>query len=178
MSNRFLDAVQARRAEEQVADVRHQEPTPAPARPVKGRRIYEGPRERRAHYYEAARKAAAKTLGASARELRISIDMMTRIREELGLELHPRQPKQPPRPRHRANSAESVLSRRLREARLALDLTSEQIAAAVGVSRPTISAIERDATGIKATTLGRIAVRLGVSVDWLLGLSDCREVRP
>lgn len=61
-----------------------------------------------------------------------------------------------------------VVGRRVRLQRHWLRLGQQELAAAAGVSRSFVSAIERGAQGLDAWRLGLVADELGVPVAWLL----------
>lgn len=66
-----------------------------------------------------------------------------------------------------------VLSLMLREARIARDLTQEQVAHAADVAVSTYARLERDATGLRSNptlrTIARIGGVLGVDSEQILG---------
>jgi len=59
-------------------------------------------------------------------------------------------------------------AQRIREARRDCGLTQEQLAAATGVSRSAVAQWETGRAGQITGNLSRIAVVLGISVEWLL----------
>jgi transcriptional regulator with XRE-family HTH domain len=61
------------------------------------------------------------------------------------------------------------LGQRIREARLYLELSQEEVAAAVGIPRPSISAIESGTRGVDALELKRLAKVLNRSVQYFAG---------
>jgi transcriptional regulator with XRE-family HTH domain len=69
------------------------------------------------------------------------------------------------------------LGARARAARLDQDLRTEYVAAALGVSNVTIYSIEHG-HGCRTETLARLAVVLGVSVDYLFGLTEAPTPAP
>src|SRR3989304_2527774 len=60
------------------------------------------------------------------------------------------------------------LGYRVRERRLALQITQEQLASALGVTPQHISLIEQDKGSPSLTLLPRLAEELGVTVDYLV----------
>jgi DNA-binding XRE family transcriptional regulator len=72
---------------------------------------------------------------------------------------------------------ENHLGERLLIARRRKKLSQQQLAAAVGVNKATIYRIEKGKSeDIPVGTLKKIAIELGVSADWLLGLTSDEEV--
>jgi len=67
------------------------------------------------------------------------------------------------------------IGERLREARIAAGMTQEQLAAAVGVSRPAVSQYEHGEMRPGVDTLERAAHELGVRAGWLAFGEDPRE---
>lgn len=61
---------------------------------------------------------------------------------------------------------------RLRQRRLALRLSQEQLAELTGVNQPQVSRWEVGENDITGQTLAALARALGTTSDWLLGLSD------
>lgn len=61
-----------------------------------------------------------------------------------------------------------ALGKRIREERLKLNLTQEQLAESIDVSNSYIGQIERGERSLTLETLIKIAKRLGVTVDYLL----------
>ena len=61
---------------------------------------------------------------------------------------------------------------RIREARLAADLNQDALAKALGMSRALIGHWESDVREPTATGIAKLALKLHVSADWLLGLPD------
>ena len=72
------------------------------------------------------------------------------------------------------NNYSSILSKRLKQARMAKDLTIEQLADMIGVQRQTLNYVELDKTGrsLTVTNLIKVADTLEVSLDYLLGRVD------
>ena len=64
------------------------------------------------------------------------------------------------------------LGKRIKECRLAKNLTQPQLANAIGVSNGIISIWENDINEPKASLLKKLAVVLEVSADYLLGLEN------
>ncbi|MFL0250131.1 helix-turn-helix domain-containing protein [Clostridium neuense] len=62
----------------------------------------------------------------------------------------------------------TALGKRIREERLKLNLTQEQLAESIDVSNSYIGLIERGERSVTLETLVKIAKRLGVTVDYLL----------
>ena len=60
------------------------------------------------------------------------------------------------------------LGRKIREARLKLNLTQAQLAEAIDISDTYMGAIERGERSLTLDTLVRLVNRLGVTVDYLL----------
>jgi transcriptional regulator with XRE-family HTH domain len=65
-----------------------------------------------------------------------------------------------------------VVGARLRDARLAIGLTQSDIAGALGISRPSIAAIEKGTRKVTGLELRRMARLYRCSVGWLLGDED------
>jgi transcriptional regulator with XRE-family HTH domain len=61
---------------------------------------------------------------------------------------------------------------RFKEARIKLGMGQKEVAAAMGVTQPTVSAWEADAKTPAADNLSKLSDLYGVSVDYLLGKSD------
>ncbi|MCD2346856.1 helix-turn-helix domain-containing protein [Clostridium guangxiense] len=61
-----------------------------------------------------------------------------------------------------------ALGKRIREERLKLNLTQEQLAESIDVSNSYIGLIERGERSVTLETLVKIAKRLGVTIDYLL----------
>lgn len=61
------------------------------------------------------------------------------------------------------------LANRLKEERDYLNLTQEQVAAALNISRAAVSAIETGRRRVSSQELGRLATLFGTTVDRLLG---------
>lgn len=61
-----------------------------------------------------------------------------------------------------------ALGKRIREERLKLKLTQEQLAESIDVSNSYVGQIERGERSVTLDTLVRIVNRLGVTVDYLL----------
>jgi transcriptional regulator with XRE-family HTH domain len=62
-----------------------------------------------------------------------------------------------------------VVGARLRDARLATGLTQAEVAEALGISRPTLAAVEKGARKITGLELRRLARLYQRDVAWLLG---------
>jgi DNA-binding XRE family transcriptional regulator len=62
------------------------------------------------------------------------------------------------------------IGRRARLARIALDLTQDEVAIRAGLTRNYVSATERGAQGLDIWRLRWLAVALAVNPAWLLGL--------
>lgn len=62
-----------------------------------------------------------------------------------------------------------VMGARLRDARLAIGLTQAEVAEALGMSRPTLAAVEKGARKITGLELRRLARLYQRDVAWLLG---------
>lgn len=69
-----------------------------------------------------------------------------------------------------------AFARRLKELRAARDTTQAELAAYLGVSRPTVAGYERNKEP-NQETLTKIAAFFGVTVDYLLGRTDERQPR-
>jgi transcriptional regulator with XRE-family HTH domain len=68
-----------------------------------------------------------------------------------------------------------AFGKRLRAARLRVDVTQTDIARACDINLPNLNALERGkAAGVRAETVLRLAWRLDVSTDYLLG--RCEEM--
>ena len=78
-------------------------------------------------------------------------------------------------PTRTIRAAEDRLSNRLRIARAERDLSQEQLARAAGVSRQTISSIEKGQYGPSALLAFRLARALGVRVDGLFWIQDRQD---
>ena len=65
-----------------------------------------------------------------------------------------------------------VVGARLRDARLATGLTQAEVAEALGMSRPTLAAVEKGARKITGLELRRLARLYQRDVAWLLGEED------
>ena len=72
----------------------------------------------------------------------------------------------------------TVFSERIKEAMADLDITQEQLGGIIGVSKQSISSYVTGAAGIDILTLTRLARVLGVSTDYLLGLSKRKDNHP
>jgi len=68
-----------------------------------------------------------------------------------------------------------MLSKRLREVRIEKGYTQEEIADYLGFTRPTYTAYESGRRKPDNDTLAKIAQFLGVSTDYLLGLTDIKD---
>lgn len=66
---------------------------------------------------------------------------------------------------------------RIRLWRTRQGLSSRQLAADVGVSAKSIGRYEADQIPPPSDVLGRIAVRLGISTDYILGLKEASRVK-
>lgn len=66
--------------------------------------------------------------------------------------------------------SKATLGSRLREARKASEMTMRQIEHAAEIDREMIYRYERGQNNPTAGVLARLAVALGVSADWLLGI--------
>lgn len=60
------------------------------------------------------------------------------------------------------------LGKRIREERLKLNLTQEQLAESIDVSTAYVGQIERGEKGLTLETLIKIANRLGITIDYIL----------
>jgi transcriptional regulator with XRE-family HTH domain len=65
-----------------------------------------------------------------------------------------------------------VVGARLRDARLATGLTQAEVATALGMSRPTLAAVEKGTRKITGLELRRLARLYQRDVAWLLGEED------
>src|SRR5215813_8153919 len=70
----------------------------------------------------------------------------------------------------------TALARRIRERRKALGLSQEKLAEFVNVDQPQISRYEAGLNDISGEVLKAMSTALGVSSDWLLGLSDSTNI--
>lgn len=61
---------------------------------------------------------------------------------------------------------------RIREVRMVMRMTQSDLADATGISQAGISRMEGEGLSLTAESLMRIAQALGVSADYLLGLTD------
>lgn len=66
-------------------------------------------------------------------------------------------------------SERQEIGRRVREARIYLELSQEEVAAALGLSRPAISNIENGSRGVDAVELKKLAKVLNRSVQYFAG---------
>jgi len=64
------------------------------------------------------------------------------------------------------------LKDKLRKRRKWLEIKQSELAERAGVDQTTISNYELGKTRVDAEALAKIAIALGVSTDWLLGLSE------
>ena len=66
-----------------------------------------------------------------------------------------------------------IFRKRMKQCRLLADMTLEELAQKVGVSRPTLSKYEKGTIGsVEYSRVEQIAFAIGVSPDYLLGLTD------
>jgi transcriptional regulator with XRE-family HTH domain len=65
------------------------------------------------------------------------------------------------------------LGKRVRERRLVLEITQEQLSRALGVTPQHISLMEQEKSAPSLTLLPRLAEELGVSVDYLVSGKEC-----
>ncbi|WP_250228226.1 helix-turn-helix domain-containing protein [Anaeropeptidivorans aminofermentans] len=65
-----------------------------------------------------------------------------------------------------------IFSRRLKELRIAKNLTQEQVSALIDVSRPTYSNYETGLRKPSIQIINKIADVFEISVDWLFGRTD------
>ena len=72
--------------------------------------------------------------------------------------------------------AQNSISLRMHERRTELGMNLKQLAEAVGVSRITMYRTEAYGDYPNSLTLCTMAEVLGVSIDWLVGRTDKREV--
>jgi transcriptional regulator with XRE-family HTH domain len=63
----------------------------------------------------------------------------------------------------------TVVGARLREARLSMSLTQAEVAEALGMSRPTLAAVEKGTRKVTGLELRRLARLYQRDVAWLLG---------
>ena len=68
------------------------------------------------------------------------------------------------------------IGKRVAERRAALGYTQTAFARICGLSQSNISNLERGQHAISVETLQRVAIGLGVSADWLLGMEDDNNV--
>lgn len=69
-----------------------------------------------------------------------------------------------------------IFRKRMKQSRLLAGLTLDEVAAKIGVSRPTVSKYESGAIGsIEYTRVEEIAAALGVTAEYLLGQTDNPE---
>lgn len=68
--------------------------------------------------------------------------------------------------------------RRLRDVREDRDLTQSQIAEFLGMKQPQYNRYERGLRDVPTDVLIRLAQYYGTSVDYLLGLTNCRTPYP
>lgn len=74
---------------------------------------------------------------------------------------------------------EKTIGMRIRECRLAMGMTQEELAEVLMTKKSTISAYENDKIDIKVSIMKEIAKQLGTSVFYLVGEQDediCSEV--
>lgn len=62
----------------------------------------------------------------------------------------------------------ATIGERIRTRRRALELTQEQLAQAIGLTPQHISAIEMDKRAPSLASLGKLAVELGITIDYLV----------
>lgn len=67
---------------------------------------------------------------------------------------------------------ESIFQSRLREARKEKKLTQGELGTLLGVEKSTISKYEVGTNSVDVETLVKLCIKLDVSADYLLGLSD------
>lgn len=67
---------------------------------------------------------------------------------------------------------------RLKEVRDKLDMTQEQFARSLGMSRPSLANIEAGRQDVPTHFLVAVNRLYGVSVNWLLGLPEASEATP
>lgn len=77
-----------------------------------------------------------------------------------------------PKDKNMKDRPRSLFAQRLIEARTAKGWTQPELAAALGVSSQSVSFWEIDRSYPRMDTLIRLVKLLGVSADWLLGVSD------
>lgn len=71
---------------------------------------------------------------------------------------------------------EQVFAARVREARLRLGMSQASCARRLGITRSMMSGLELGRFLARTVLLVKLAGVLEVSVDWLLGLSECQTV--
>lgn len=69
------------------------------------------------------------------------------------------------------------LARRLRMARAALGITQAEAADMASVSQSALSLYEKGRRDPPVTSLKRLAVAYGVTLDWLMGITDAMRQR-
>lgn len=70
-------------------------------------------------------------------------------------------------------SEQISVGKRIRERRLNLHITQEELSSALGVTPQHISFIEQDKGAPSLALLARLAEELGVSVDYIVSGKDC-----
>lgn len=71
----------------------------------------------------------------------------------------------------------SIVGARIREARTALHLSQKELGARSGISEKMVSQYELYTNAPSAKYIRELSRALGVSADWLLGLSDLQNPR-
>ena len=70
-----------------------------------------------------------------------------------------------------------TLGRRVKERRIKMRMNQKELAEASGITQATISRIENEQVNqLKSEALKRLAIALGISVDYLIGRTD--RIRP
>lgn len=70
-----------------------------------------------------------------------------------------------------------TIGRRIRERRLRLDLTQDEVCDAAGLSKGFYSDIENDKTNMSVANVIRVADALTVSVEWLIRGHKTRKIK-
>lgn len=76
--------------------------------------------------------------------------------------------------KHKPGKVAEIISQRVADGRLACGMTQMQLAVEVGISAQHLSSIETHRLTPSAETIVALCMALGVSADYLLGLSDPR----
>ena len=70
-----------------------------------------------------------------------------------------------------------IFSQRLRELRLSLEMTQKEFAKELGITASALSSYEKNNINPSISIAKRIAEKYHVSIDWLCGLSDKKDLK-